>query len=248
MNKITEALEGPDGFTTNFHLTDRDLSVVRGLIKAQWLQRIEEYDKNLVQRFADIEMDGYHEICHLLDHKVMWPKSKRILAHEAVTTLRQTSFIKSLEAQYGHFAISAEDEIEKEEVYWRLVRPNSPTDVGPLHADNWFWSLGHGKTPTNHTRVKVWMSIFSETGKNGFKFVRGSHLKDWRYHGEERDGFVKPLIDEDESALGAEIFQSQPGQAIIFHDKLLHGGAIGGKSTRVSLEFTMFVKNENYFN
>jgi hypothetical protein len=84
-------------------------------------------------------------------------------------------------------------------------------------------------------------------GQNGFKYVAGSHRKKWRYHGVLKDGLMKPQIDEDESALGAEIFMSQPGQAIVFHDKLLHGGAPGGSTTRVSLEFTMFVKDINYF-
>jgi hypothetical protein len=59
---------------------------------------------------------------------------------------------------------------------------------------------------------------------------------------------VKPQIDEDENSLDAIIFDSKPGDAIVFHDRLLHGGAVGGSSTRVSLEFTMFVKDENYFN
>jgi hypothetical protein len=247
MTNIKQMLEGPKGFNTELRLTTDELSMVRALIKSQWLQRIEESGAGYSRVFEKMEMNRYHEQCHLLDHKNMWPKSKRILGANAVKAIRQTSFFKTLEAEFGTFAISGEDGIEKEEVYWRLVRPDSATDVGPLHADEWFWALGHGVTPAGHQRVKVWISIHSEMGQNGFKFVSGSHKKAWRYHGVAKDGFIKPQIDEDESALGAEIFMSQPGQTIVFHDKLLHGGASGGSATRVSLEFTMFVKDENYF-
>jgi hypothetical protein len=247
MTNIKQMLEGPEGFNTGVRFASDELAMVRGLIKTQWLQRIEESGAGRAKVFEGMDMNHYHEQCQMLDHKNMWPKSKRILGPDAVKAIRQTSLIKTLEAEFGLFEISGEDGIEKEEVYWRLVRPNGVADVGPLHADEWFWALGHGKTPPGHQRVKVWISIFSESGQNGFKYVAGSHKKTWRYHGVHKDGFIKPQIDEDEASLGAEIFKSQPGQAIVFHDKLLHGGAPGGSTTRVSLEFTMFVKNENYF-
>ncbi len=240
-------LEGPEGFNTELRFAADELEMVRSLIKAQYLQRIEESGAGRSKLFASLEMNRYHEQCNILDHKTMWPKSKRILGSEAVKAIRQTSLIKALEGEFGPFVISGEDGIEKEEVYWRLVRPNCATDVGPLHADNWFWALGHGTTPAGHQRVKVWVSIYSEAGQNGFKYVAGSHQKEWRYHGVTRDGFIKPQIDEDESMLDVEIFRSDPGQAIVFHDKLLHGGAAGGNTTRVSLEFTMFVADESYF-
>ena len=41
-----------------------------------------------------------------------------------------------------------------------------------------------------------------------------------------------------------KIFKSKIGQCLIFNDKLIHGGLAGGKKTRVSLEFTMMVKNK----
>jgi hypothetical protein len=247
MINIKQMLEGPGGFYTEVRFTPEELTIARELIRSQWLQRIEESGSGNSRAFENLEMNRYHEQCQMLDHKNMWPKSKRILGADAVKAIRQTSLIKTLEAGFGPFAISGEDGIEKEEMYWRLVRPDGVTDVGPLHADQWFWNLGHGTTPMGHQRVKVWISIYSELGQNGFKFVAGSHKKEWQYLGVAKDGFVKPQIDEDESALETEIFMSQPGQAIVFHDRLLHGGEPGGTTTRVSLEFTMFVKDENYF-
>jgi hypothetical protein len=246
MNNIISAIDGPDGFSTELYLNNRDLELVRNLIRTQWLQRIEEFDPGKLDKFMTLEMSNYHQFSDILDHKNMWSKSKRILNSNAVNLFRQTSLIKDLEFHFGTFLISAEDGIEKEEIYWRLVRPNYQSDVGPLHADEWFWSLGHGTTPSGYRRIKVWISIFSELGKNGFGFVRGSHKKDWKYHGVIKDGMVKPQIDEDLDSLKLEIFEATPGQAIVFHDKLLHGGVVGGSSTRVSLEFTVFVKDAKY--
>ena len=152
--------------------------------------------------------------------------------------------LRTLEDEFGYFEISDEDNVGHEEMYWRLVRPNSPTDVGPLHADAWFWDLGHGVTPSGYKRVKVWIAIYCTPGKDGFKFVPGSHKRQWPYDGELRDGMTKPKIGISEKELDVVIFNSKPGEAIVFNDQLLHGGAVGKNETRVSLEFTMFVKNE----
>lgn len=138
------------------------------------------------------------------------------------------------------------ENVGREEIYWRLVRPNEKNDIGPLHADSWFWELGHGVTPDKVVRVKIWIGIYVDLGFNGFVYIPDSHLKDWPYHAEMKNGFYKPVIDVAEDNLDRLLFESNPGDTMIFHDKLLkllHGGAIGrGNCTRVSLEFTMFVK------
>jgi hypothetical protein len=242
MNKITEKIDGSAGFFTGIGFTVDELCLVRGLIKSQWLNCIEDYQTGLSKRFEIIEMDRYHELSYLLPHENIWTKEKRILRAPARDLIRKTTLIKALESEFGLFKISGEDGFEKEEIYWRLVRPNNTNDVGPIHADGWFWELGNWPTPAQHRRLKVWISIYSEPGKNGFKYIEGSHKKKWKYRGEIRDGYLKPVFDECVSNLQTEFFHGTPGQAIIFNDNLLHGGVVGGSTTRVSLEFTMFVK------
>jgi len=154
------------------------------------------------------------------------------------------SLLRQLTDAVGEFQISAEDGSDWEEIYWRLVRPHEPSDVGPLHADRWFWDLGDGTTPAGRERLKVWIAIVAEPGLSGLRGVPGSHLRDWRYHGETRDGKTKPQIDEDETELNPQLLPTGAGDAVVFHDRLLHGGAVGsGLLTRVSIEFTMFVKS-----
>ena len=116
--------------------------------------------------------------------------------------------------------------------------------MGPLHADAWFWELGHGYTPPNVDRVKIWIGIFVEPGSSGFRFCPGSQLKEWPYHGIRKDGIMKPVIEVPEEDLSPVVFAGKSGDAILFHDRLIHGGQSSGvgKKTRISLEFTMFVK------
>jgi len=245
---IKDALENEYGYFTSLHLTEDELLKIRSMITRSWLLNISKNTTpEILEKFQSIGINRYHELAHLLDHGAIWPKPVRILNPEFVSEIRSMSLIKRLEDEFGYFEISDEDNVGHEEMYWRLVRPNSPTDVGPLHADAWFWDLGHGVTPSGYKRVKVWIAIHCTSGKDGFKFVPGSHKHQWPYNGELRDGITKPRIGISEKELDVVIFKSKPGEAIVFNDQLLHGGAAGQNETRVSLEFTMFVKNENYY-
>lgn len=235
-------LEGQAGYITGIKLQNSELERVRTLIRKQWLSRIQQATPEHADVFAEYGMEKYHKLAHCLDHSSIWPKKVRILPPEAVAQIRQMSIFGQLESMFGEFSLSDEDNVGWEEIYWRLVRPNEKSDVGPLHADKWFWDLGHGTTPPNTRRVKVWIAIFCETGLSGLRIVPGSHLQDIPFHGEKRHGMLKPQIDLQEEELSVEMFYSKPGDAIVFHDKLIHGGAVtAGNQTRVSIEFTMFI-------
>jgi hypothetical protein len=90
-----------------------------------------------------------------VDHKALWLKKARLLPGEAVGRIRAMDFMQVLADEFGPFGISNEEEIYAEEIYWRIVRPQMASDVGPLHADAWFWELGHGKAPPETVRVNV---------------------------------------------------------------------------------------------
>jgi len=185
LDNICESkITGADGFFLGVKLTKTELETIRMLIKKQWLERIDQQYPDLTHKFNDLGMERYHELSHSLDHSALWPKCARILPKSAVKIIRTMSLFTKLESFYGHFMLSDEENVGWEEMYWRLVRPNELSDVGPLHADAWFWALGHGCTPPNTVRIKVWIAIYCETGKNGLKLVPGSHNKEWRFHGE----------------------------------------------------------------
>jgi transketolase len=240
---LRAGVDGADGFATGLRLTSTELARVRQLIEGHWLDMLSRHAPEHTDEFAVRGIGRYHELAHLVDHASIWPKRARILSAAAVQEIRAMPFMRRLAAEFGEFVISDEDEVGWEEIYFRLVRPGQRDDMGPLHADRWFWDLGHGATPAAMERVKVWVAVICEPGRNGLRVVPGSHRREWRYHGEERHGFVKPQIDEDENELHPILVPTQPGDALVFNDSLLHGGAHNeGQTTRVSFELTMFVR------
>ncbi len=240
---LKDKLDGDAGFSLDLKLSAEELQTIKAFIEAHWLECLKKIAPNHWESFAGVGIERYHEFSHVFDHAKVWPKLVRILSQKAIDAFRSTSLFKKLEDTYGKFGISDEENIGREEIYWRLVRPHELSDVGPLHADAWFWNLGHGTMPANAKRVKVWVAICCEPGLNGLRIVPGSHQRTWKYTGEYRDGFTKPQFDETQVDLPIKLAYTEPGSAVVFNDLLLHGGAVNkGNFTRVSVEFTMFVK------
>lgn len=222
-----------------------DLARLRNAIESQYFGILQESAPSFLQEFKDAGMERYHQHSAKVDHKKMWPKLVRILPETDVGMIRSMEFFRVLEDIFGPLAISTEEKVGWEEIYWRIVRPESVEDVGPLHADRWFWELGYGTMPANCTRIKLWFPIYSEPNRNGLLMVPGSHFEEWPYVSEVRDGMAKPLIVTTDREPKPVLIPAQPGDVLIFNDDLLHGGAVNrGDKTRVSLEFTIFVKTD----
>lgn len=114
------------------------------MISQQFHERIKSFYPSLYCQFESLPLDFYHEKAHLIDQKKSWPKVARILPRSSVEKVWALNFMKLLEDEVGAFQISDEEGLGSEDMYWRLVRQDSLSDVGPLHADEWFWALGHG--------------------------------------------------------------------------------------------------------
>src|SRR5207237_2067808 len=127
-----------------------------------------------------------------------WPKYSRVLPKDAISIIRKMDFICQLEADFGKIKIADEESLGWENIYWRLVRPGS-VDFGTIHSDRWFVELGYYGAEINDTdyeRVKIWVAINTTVGKNGLLVIPSSHQKnDWKWHGEDRNGLKKPVID-----------------------------------------------------
>lgn len=241
--KIKSELDDGKGYVWGRGLLPNELEEVKGFLINQWIDVITKSSPEHASIFKHNGIERYHELAHLVDHASLWTKSSRMFSKKVVDKILNMTLVRNLESIYGPIEIVDEENIGYEEIDWRLVRPNEYTDVGPFHADSWFLALGHGVTPPAGKRaIKIWVAIITEPGKNGLKVVPYSQKRSWRYHGEFRHGFVKPQIDEDESQLNAVLLPTQPGDVVIFHDDLLHAGALNlGQMTRVSMEFMAFV-------
>lgn len=242
--QLRNAVDGEQGFSTSLTLTDSDLAMLRQLIRIQWLYRIQLLVPEKVKEFDQAGMENYHQVSQYIDHSTAWPKTARVLPKEAVSLIKKLDFYKTLVQEFGEFHVSDEEHLGWENIYWRLVRPGNE-DLGSPHADQWFWQIGgYGKVAEfPHERIKIWMPIFAVPNKNGLMVSPGSHLKnDWKWHSEVRYGLNKPVLDESLENLNLQLLPLSPGQAVVFNDALIHGGAANLAATsRVSLEFTLLV-------
>lgn len=225
----------------------RDLMTIQELVKEQFLAVIAEESPEHWHHFKNQCLSSYHILAEKLElaHEQIWCKQRRIFDEKLLSKFKGTNFYSDLRKIFGEFLISDEENLSYENVYWRLVRPGKP-DVGPVHADEWFWKLGHGKMPANCFRLKLWLALFTEPGLNGLRVVPNSHKKnDWRYHAVFKDGIYKPVIDHELESLDLYNLPLNSGEYIIFHDRLLHGGIPGaGKITRFSVEFTLIIPED----
>lgn len=237
-------LDGNPGFITGLRLKSDELARLRFLVESHWLRCIERKAPEYAKDFAEIGIDRYHELSHLVDHGIFWQSvAERNLPLSASLEIRTMSIFKQIESEFGSFTIpDAYGWGSGEPMVFRLVRPQELSDVGPLHRDQWFWDLLEKRVPSNVVPYKIWIAVFCEPGLSGLRIVPNSHLQEIPYHGEMRNGMLKPQIDVKEEELAIELFHSQPGEAIVFNHNLLHGGAVTtGNYTRVSLELTIFV-------
>jgi hypothetical protein len=157
------------------------------------------------------------------------------IAEEFLRHLEQHGYLTTMGGDF----VTDEEGLGYENIYWRLVRKNSSSDVGPVHADRWFWELGESPFPNSHARVKVWMPLIQDDANPSLKILPGSQNNSYAY------GFVTdPFGKKKPSFQNIEIEQamiSAPikiGEAIIFNDSLLHGGTATVRN-RVSIEFTI---------
>lgn len=245
--QMLESVQGSPGFATGLRFSPGELGAIKGAIKEHLAATLGEVSPKEVALVMDTPLERYHEISAHIPHQTLVTRTARILPESAVQLIRSTSLAKQLEDAFGPFLISDEEKVGRESISMRLVRPGMESDVGSLHCDDWFWDIYKFEKPTTHQRVKVWTAISCEPGKGGLLVSGDSHKRPWKYNLTERAGMQKPLLDPAEKP-ATELFQSQPGDGIVFNYHLLHGGAVTsvGSVTRVSVEFTILVPNEAF--
>jgi hypothetical protein len=226
------------------YISQEDLSFIQSEIFEQYLHNLQRISPKKVNLYKNAGMKAYHNVFEEgdFDHGSNWSKPNRVLGPEFFKKFTQTHFYRELKRCFGDFLISDEENFGWPNVYWRLVRPGY-SDIGPVHADKWFWDLGHGEMPSGYTRLKIWLGVHTESGENGLRVLPCSRKHgNWKYHGEIKGGLLKPVLDEDEASLDMLDLPLKAGQFVLFHDELLHGGMPNlSDSTRVSLEFTLLI-------
>ncbi len=236
-------IDNDAGYILDIKLSDKEIEVVQKLIHQHALTLVEKYYPEHLSLFSKTPMNMFHQHDQLIDHKLIWTKKNRVFPTFYTNQIKQLPFFAKVKEIFGPIGIANEEDLYPEEIYWRFVRPNQENDVGPIHADKWFWDLGHGKMPEGYFRLKMWIPIWCDKGGNGLRIVPYSHHNNYQCDKVFRDGMYKPMFDEKKHNLNLVALQNNPGESIIFHDRLLHGGCVNrGTNSRVSIEFTMLVK------
>ena len=231
------------GYHDKLKVSQKETKMLYGFVKESLLEGVTKNNKKLFKKFKKINLKNYHKYSHLVDHKTIMQGKNRIIKPKNTLKIKKMLFYKKLENIFSGFKILSFENTYKDEVYWRIVRPNK-NDAAPLHQDFWFWSLNKRHIKKKFTRIKIWIPIICEKGLNGLRYVHRSHLIkfDFTKKNKGKDGLLRPPVIK--KKINAKIFKSDIGQSFIFNDKLIHGGLSGGKYTRVSLEFTMLVDDK----
>lgn len=253
---LLREIYGQAGYSDRFSIEHEELQYFRDVISQQWLARIAALYPEHVEAFRSVGIEKYHTLSDLVSHEDLWSKDHRVLSQEAVATLSKFRFVEQLRHEFGqncrisNVVLFSGDAPEYPEVYWRLVRPGMASDVGALHADKWFHHLlsdGRGLYADDETTIKMWLAIYTEPELNGLYVVPGSHRKTWRVrHAPFRDGHFRPSLDEPLGDYSRYLVPAAPGQAVLFSENLLHGGAVNaGTMCRVSVEITFILKKDS---
>jgi ectoine hydroxylase-related dioxygenase (phytanoyl-CoA dioxygenase family) len=134
----------------------------------------------------------------------------------------------------------------REEVYWRIVRPEHPEDVGGLHADGWY--LDHFRDEQgpliaeDEETLKCWIPLECEPGANGLAVVPDSHKQCWGTITECATTLSRPKISIPQPP-PSTLLNTPPGNVVLFGDGLLHEGVVNhGTRDRISCEITLVLR------
>jgi hypothetical protein len=239
MHQISLTYES-NGFDLRNCLSASELDCIRILIMQQLNGTLRKYR----QTYTPVcDLAAYHLTIDEALHKLISPKRNRIFSANDANSILSLSSISQLLAHFKAALVSDEEGIGYPNIYWRVVRPDRPSDVGPLHRDEWFWNLNSSfpRPSYPHTRTKVWIPLHVEPSLNSLLVSPASHHRgDIEWVGEHRHGIQKPVLLTSEGSIPLKMVPATPGQSLIFHDRLIHGGSINqGTFTRVSFEFTI---------
>jgi len=241
---------GEQGYSISEILSSNDLLELRSRINKQILNVLREVDPKTLDQIASAgdPLCMYHTIDSGNKHGSNWIKSNRMLSEEDTRWFEACESLKHLRKRFNCKCISDEENIGRSNYYWRLTRPFALEDVGPIHRDEWFWILNNNFNADlgGLKRIKVWIAIQTVPGKNGLLVQPKSHRRqDLKWEGKSTDSIKKPILLTHIDPNSMQLLATPPGHGVIFHDKLLHGGALNqAGQCRCSIEFTMLVPDD----
>ena len=190
--ELDENLNLKEGFVVSY-ISSNDLEIIRSIVNSHWKKVLLS---NYPKKFNNpeyLQIYDYQKISDQIDHKKLWPLKNRILSFSDYKKILSTNLFNDIKSIYSDAEVSDENDIGHGEIYWRIVRPKSPKDVGSVHADRWFWEINNNYSPPNSRRIKFWISLWCE-GNNGLSVIPNTQKLKYDFDYEFRDGQNKPIF------------------------------------------------------
>lgn len=244
---ILNELENGPGFSLRIKINQEEFNFLKSRIENDFLKIVEKYLKDNNFKEKNMSFKKYESLSNFISHEKIWTKLNRMLDKKTSEFFIKSKYYESLKNELNVIEISDEEKLGYPNLYWRIVRTNRIDDIGPLHRDEWFWLLNPEsirKFP--HKRIKVWIPIIIETNLNGLIVVPHSQKDNTIKWGTfEKGKAYKPRLTSQINEENKKLLPTKEKDTVIFHDKLLHGGAKNnGKFPRVSLEFTLLCEKD----
>jgi hypothetical protein len=234
------------------NLSEKGYQLIQ-LLSLRELERLRNIIITKVREHAPrvTSLEQYHNEVSEEEHRQLGLKKNRILgARQADEVLQFDSMRRFLDDARGYDVgkvVYGNDQIEDRPcVYFRLVRPAMETDVGVDHCDRWYnekSGLSSCDIHNDHS-LKLWIAVQTETGENGLRVYPRSHLSNVEFTFEKIEYGDRPVLKYPYKGEW-EVPIVKAGDALLFTDKLLHGGLVNqNKITRVSVEISFFSNNK----
>ena len=240
MNKILELNSGL-GYTSLNAINNDVLKYIKNSIKNSLFDLLSK--NNLIPNDSQLSiLDSYKNISND-DWIRLFNKENRTLKRKYAEPIN-AYFNKYLTELLG-CKVQIRDILKKgyPSFSFRIVRPLYESDIGPMHADQWFIDIGATKGEKSNNKkqiIKFWVPINVDSETSNLIIIPNSHKNKEKYKYDiiKTKNGIKPLIRDEFDKKTIYMIKNKNGFPIIFHMNLIHGGAINNdKDCRLSLEF-----------
>ena len=189
-------------------------------------------------------VNEYHTIPDSVHAQILANKATRIFPQKSFERISAMPFFSELKSRFTGFSISnvitESHELNRNEIYFRLVRPYRLSDIGCPHCDFWFHKAYGLKYGGPGMTWKCWIPITVESNKSGLEFFPHASVDEVRYSLDDK----RLSCDASQAALGEPLLVPvDPGDVLIFRDDVIHSGALNrSATTRSSIEITFVQK------
>lgn len=223
------------GYASGLILNNQDLKISQDIITSH-ISKI----NNEFFTFEDILLCKINQLDDIITNK-----SKRIFSTEDALKFLSLPSVYMLISKFPALKVSnALDPIKglipTPEVYFRIVRPNSGGDLTAGHIDFWFDDL-YNLDMNVRPRLKVWISLFTEPGKNGLLVKPKKDSVGFRYKTINTLYGPRPSLMDPPEISTYDFPSIKPGDGVIFDcESVLHLGAPNNSQmARISVEIAL---------